>query len=199
MNLTIEQNKLLIRKFPFLLPRNVWTDKLSEDYDYTYIKGIGEVPEGWERLFLLYCKNMRKELIKYNYLDDFRFTQIKEKYGSMRLYNNGIPKDSNCDNLEYIYDHLSTYVCEYCGNPAKYISKGWVTQFCKECFVKSFPDENPDKTYFKKGNKKYKLIIHGFRNREEYKEEIPCKEYWDEYIKCLKMNDEQFLNYIIED
>ena len=32
----IEKNKELIKKYPFLLPRNVWTDKVPEDYDYSY-------------------------------------------------------------------------------------------------------------------------------------------------------------------
>ena len=32
-----EENKELIEKYPFLQPRNVFTDKVSGDYDYSYI------------------------------------------------------------------------------------------------------------------------------------------------------------------
>ena len=74
MNLTVEQNKLLIEKFPFLQPRSVWTDEISEDYDYSYINGVGDVPVGWEKLFLLFAKHLKLELDKYNYTDKFRFT-----------------------------------------------------------------------------------------------------------------------------
>ena len=86
LNLTKEENKMLIEYFPFLQPRNVWTDKIPEDYDYDYILGVGDLPYGWERLFLLYCKHLKVELDKFNFTDKFRFSQIKEKYGDMRLY-----------------------------------------------------------------------------------------------------------------
>ena len=45
----------LIQYFPFLYPRNVWTDKPIEDYGYDWCLGVDELPEGWIRLFLLYC------------------------------------------------------------------------------------------------------------------------------------------------
>ena len=33
LNLSKEENKLLVEYFPFLQPRNVWTDKIPENYD----------------------------------------------------------------------------------------------------------------------------------------------------------------------
>ena len=69
MELTVEQNKLLVERFPFLKPRNVWTGEFSEDYDYSYIVGVGDVPRGWERLFLLYCKHLRETLVETNFLE----------------------------------------------------------------------------------------------------------------------------------
>ena len=35
----------------------MWTGLPIKDWDYTYINGVGDLPEGWERLFLLFCKN----------------------------------------------------------------------------------------------------------------------------------------------
>ena len=29
-------NKTMIKSFPFLMPRNRWTDKIPENFDYTY-------------------------------------------------------------------------------------------------------------------------------------------------------------------
>ena len=191
LNLSKEENKLLVEYFPFLQPRNVWTDKILEDYDYDYILGVGDLPYGWERLFLLYCKHLKVELDKFNFTDKFRFSQIKEKYGDMRLYNNGYPKDSKCSDLEYIYSHLSTYVCQECGKPAKYESRGWIAQEC---------EEHKSDNSIKKGNRKYcvKLICYRAASGREERV-IPCKNYWDEYIKCLKMTKEKFLQYIMTD
>ena len=31
-----ESNQKLIERFPFLMPRNRWTGKVPEDYDYSY-------------------------------------------------------------------------------------------------------------------------------------------------------------------
>lgn len=191
LNLSKEENKLLVEYFPFLQPRNVWTDKIPEDYDYDYILGVGDLPYGWERLFLLYAKHLKVELDKFNFTNKFRFSQIKEKYGDMRLYNNGYPKDSKCLDLEYIYSHLSTYVCQECGKPAKYESRGWIAQEC---------EEHKSNNSGKKGNRKYcvKLICYRAASGREERV-IPCKNYWDEYIKCLKMTKEKFLQYIMTD
>ena len=176
----------LIQYFPFLLPRNVWTDKPIKDYQYDWCLGIDELPDGWARLFLLYCKHMRKELILYKYLDKFRFSQIKEKYGDMRLYNNGVPRDSKCSDLECIYSHLSTYVCQECGKPAKYITMGWVEQLCRDCFIKQYPNENPDKTYCKKGNRNYFCRIIGFdKDTGKYEISHPTLLYFLHHIVYL--------------
>lgn len=89
--MTQEDIKKLVERYPYLLPRNVWTDKLPEDYDYTYIKGL-EIPNGWRKLFFQMCEDIRQPLIDANYLDKFRFTQIKEKYNSLRCYHCGAPR-----------------------------------------------------------------------------------------------------------
>ena len=36
-----QRNKELIERYPYLLPHNIFTDKVPEDYDYSYINGIG--------------------------------------------------------------------------------------------------------------------------------------------------------------
>ena len=104
-----EQNKKLVEKYPFLLPRNVFTDKVDPDYDYSYIRGIGELPNGWEKLFLQMCEDLRKQLIKDNQLESFRFTQIKEKYNRMECYNNGCTEAAQMCLAKYSY--LSRILC----------------------------------------------------------------------------------------
>ena len=77
----IENNKELIEKYPFLLPRNVWTGKVSEDYDYSYTL-LDDMPEGWKNCFgEIMCEIIKDALVKNNYLEKYRISQIKEKYG----------------------------------------------------------------------------------------------------------------------
>ena len=64
-----KKNKALCKRYPFLIPRQVWTDKiiwLNKPYDWTL---KDEFPYGWWKSFgLQLCEELRNELIKYNYL-----------------------------------------------------------------------------------------------------------------------------------
>ena len=55
-------NKKLCEQFPYLVPRNVFTDKIPEDYDYDYIRGEYELPDGWFDLFLQMCEDIKQPL-----------------------------------------------------------------------------------------------------------------------------------------
>lgn len=200
MNLTLDQNKQLIKEFPFLRPCNVWTGELYDDYNYSYINGIGDLPRGWDRLFLLYCKYLKIELNKYDYITKFRFLQIKEKYGSMRLYNNGYPRDSKVSELDYIFEHLSTYICEDCGKVATYETPGWITVLCEGCYKNSYQSiyiEDP--TQNKIGRKSYFVRVRGYnKDLGYYKMKYDCRPYWKEYLALMKLNDDEFIKFIME-
>lgn len=136
-NEVIEKNKKLVEKYPFLLPRNVWTDKLIPDYDYEFTN-YDDIAIGWKigfGEFLL--EDLREALVKTNYLDKFRFTQIKEKYGSLRLYCNGCPEEVY-DVLQK-YEFISEYVCIYCGSPHACVvdDYGWYLPLCNDCWDKN--------------------------------------------------------------
>ena len=128
---TIEQNKMLCERYPFLLPRNLWTDEVNEDYDYSYIRGIEELPIGWRKLFLQMCEDIRQPLIDADYLDKFRFSQIKEKYNRMCCYNFGAPE--HVYDIIMKYEYISQFICQRCGKPATYETTGWYTSYCDEC------------------------------------------------------------------
>ena len=86
---TIQKNKALIERYPFLLPRNRWTGEVSKDYDYHYTE-FDAMPEGWRIAFgEQMCEEIREELIRADYLDKYRISQIKEKYGSLCWYDFG--------------------------------------------------------------------------------------------------------------
>lgn len=129
----VEQNKELILRYPFLLPRNVWTDKVDDDYDYSRTR-LDEVEEGWKELFLQMCEDIREPLIKADYLEKFRFSQIKEKYGTLRAYNFGAPKEVH--DIISKYERLSGETCIKCGAAATKISTGWISPYCDNCAEK---------------------------------------------------------------
>jgi hypothetical protein len=96
-------NKELIERYPFLIPRNVWSGKIVENYDYDnpdYIL-LDDMPDGWRKAFgEQMCEEIREELIKAQerdpeggyddgdkvvpYLQGYYPIQIKEKYGQLR-------------------------------------------------------------------------------------------------------------------
>ena len=94
-------NKELIKRYPFLLPRNRWTGEIPEDYDYSYTE-LDAMPDGWRNAFgERMCQEIRNALIEEDYLNEYRISQIKEKYGTLRWYDFGATRK--------VYDIISKY------------------------------------------------------------------------------------------
>lgn len=129
-----ELNKKLVEEFPFLLPRNRWTGEVHKDYDYSYTE-LRDLENGWAKAFGydLIC-DLKEVLVKTNCLDKYRITQIKEKYGTLRWYDYGAPKEV----LDIInkYEQLSYETCIHCGKPSEYVTLGWINYLCKDCLDK---------------------------------------------------------------
>jgi len=133
-----EYNRQLCAQYPWLLPRNRWTDKVVEDYDYSYTE-LDDLPEGWRIAFgEEICKEINDLLKKVNYENEYRILQIKEKYGSLRWYDDGVPKEISKDLYSVIakYERISARTCINCGAPATKISTGYILPFCEECAKK---------------------------------------------------------------
>ena len=125
-----ELNKLMIAEFPFLLPRNRWTDQPMEDYDYSYNEWQA-IALGWQINFgwrLLHELNILVQAMEHP--ENFRIEQIKEKFGEFRLYCNG-----NMDIYQLIDDYtaLSRTICIRCGKPATVASTSWISFYCDDC------------------------------------------------------------------
>ena len=132
-------NFLFCLKYPFYKARNVWTDK-SCGYTFTL---YDEIPEGWRKAFgKQLSKDLKKALVNAKQLKTFRFTQIKEKYGSLRLYCSGASDE--VWNVINHYESISTKYCIKCGKPAVYETKGYISYLCEECFDKIEPYYNQD-------------------------------------------------------
>ena len=75
----IAENKRLVEEYPFLIPRNRFTDEIPDDYDYTYTE-LDDMPDGWRKAFgEQMCAEIKEALGPDIY--DYRVIQIKEKYG----------------------------------------------------------------------------------------------------------------------
>lgn len=124
-------NKMMIETFPFLLPRNRWTGKVSEQFDYTYNE-MSSMPYGWAKAFgyEMLCEIYRA-LVEANYLEEYRIMDIKEKYGMLRWYDGGAPKPVFETIIQYI--NKSAHVCQACGKPATHMTQGWIGYFCRKC------------------------------------------------------------------
>lgn len=147
-----EYNEYLCMEYPFLIPRNKWTDKIDEDYDFSYTE-LDEFEEGWRTLGLNLCEEIKQELIKYEgAIDKFRILQIKEKFGFLHFYYNYEPKDSRIREIVSKYEEMSKRICGYCGAPATKITTGWFYPVCENCIPtnlngEKYPTIDIDKFY----------------------------------------------------
>lgn len=177
--------KKLIEDYPFLLPRNRFTDKIIEGYDYEVIEGEAGLPAGWFELFMQMCEDIKAPLVKADYLDKFRFSQLKEKYGSMRVYTFGAPQEVN--DVISKYEFLSQQVCCMCGKPAKYMTSGWICPFCEEHVSKftndlSTCDDIEIDTCF---------YINRYANSVSTEIKIDCSDEWARYLERVGETDER--------
>ena len=136
--------KRICKRYPFLIIRNWKTDKPIE-YPYTY---LDDMPDGWRRAFgKQMCEEIRKTLIKGNYLYAYRVMQVKSKWAELRWYDAGAPSSIYKELQDIIdkYTKLSRKTCICCGRPATKLSCGWIDPFCTECaekYLRSYTDLN---------------------------------------------------------
>lgn len=90
------------------------------------------MPIGWRKAFgLQMMKELKSALKRTHSMKVFRIMDIKEKYGELRFYCNGYNDD--IDDIIYKYSYISRYTCISCGKPAHFISKGWISPYCRDC------------------------------------------------------------------
>ena len=81
---------------------------------------------------------VKKDLEKQTFREEWRkpptqlvFTQIKEKYGTLRVYYNG--GDEYCGGIIAMAESMSAVSCEDCGVPGKMRDGGWIRTLCDGC------------------------------------------------------------------
>lgn len=75
--------------------------------------------------------------IKHNWKHEYpyQFTQIKEKFGGLRVYDTG--HDDTIFGMICMAEAMSHQICELCGHPARVCSSGyWLRTLCPACAEK---------------------------------------------------------------
>ena len=136
--LCYEYNKELCKKYPFLLPTDAWTGEsvcLDNEGNYTgEFSKLDELADGWRIKFgMELLEELSTELRRLDFFDKYRIDQIKEKYGGLRWYDNAC-----LYNIIDKYEEMSYKTCIDCGEPAEYMSTGYICPYCKKCANKHF-------------------------------------------------------------
>lgn len=75
-------NKELIKKYPWIQLRNVWTNE-ELDSEFTW---LDDLPEGWRKAFgLQMVEELDQILKKANCQEKYQVSQIKEKWRKIML------------------------------------------------------------------------------------------------------------------
>lgn len=108
-------------KFYFV---NLWSGRRDDPVDFEDV--MAEVPEGWRAIL----HKGFEEMFVLGW--DGGIRQIKEKFGSLRLY---VQNGSN--ELEEIISRMeeeTENVCSVCGAPKTKTANGWIRYYCDEHF-----------------------------------------------------------------
>lgn len=152
-DLVKKTNRELCERYPFLIPWNRWSGMLITEaenggfypgnqeavpeYDWEYTE-LDAMPTGWRKAFgEQMCEEIREALTEVGDLDRWRIVQLKEKYGGLRLYDNGYKASSRIPQIIDKYERISARTCIVCGKPATRITTGWICPYCDDCC----PDE----------------------------------------------------------
>ena len=115
-------NKKLIEEFPFLQVN-------PDDYSVTWLDFM---PDGWRKRFgIELCRELKKELVEHNLLEEFVILDVKEKWGRLDITAMYVT-DGVMEILD-AYEEYSRTVCCKCGKPATKISTGWICPWCDDC------------------------------------------------------------------
>jgi hypothetical protein len=125
--MTPEHDKYLCEKYPKL-----YAQRNGDPMSTLMCFGF-EVGDGWFSLI----DKLSAKLEKLNDTKDAKIEamQVKEKYGSLRFYINGVPIALDKEVYAAINEaeDESYKTCESCGKPGEPNDRGWISTLCPEC------------------------------------------------------------------
>lgn len=136
-------------------------------------KILSNMPKGWVDAFGdLLCEELSKVVS-----DDFTVVEVKEKYGSLRIYCGGTTSPEVW-RIIATYEFLSGYICCVCGKPdVPMVSTNWCSPYCGDCYYKHKIDDKP---YLEVITPKYwmpdEMTIHKYFNGEWIEEKTNISE-----------------------
>jgi hypothetical protein len=131
-----ELQNQLFEKYP-----EFFSNRLKSPTESCMSMGI-ECGNGWYDLINSICQIVeslnrnikeRNRLITGNNEEiiDFKFDQIKEKFGGLRAYYSG--GNDYIRGLVTMAETMSYKICEVCGNKGKPNKSGWISTLCDVC------------------------------------------------------------------
>lgn len=115
----------LIRDPPYLVNHD------GTPYDFSY-----DVGSGWDEILRNAFKQIAEVYEKAGAdFSEFSVSQIKEKFGALRIYTGALDADV-ADQVHKIIDEAeaeSGRTCEWCGEPGKARGGGWIKTLCDRC------------------------------------------------------------------
>jgi len=126
MNIKLE--KKLYKKYPKIFKQR----KLS-CRETAMCWGIS-TGDGWYWLIDNLCNTIQK-YIDTNGQDQVEAVQVKEKYGGLRFYIQGV--NNLIEGMIWLAESLSYKICEECGSTDRVTqTEGWISTLCKKCMDK---------------------------------------------------------------
>lgn len=165
-----------------LLPNSAHGEQLQLDIP---LFDKEDLPTGWQRGFAACLEEDLRKAIVENGVVNFKTVQIKEKFGTLRLYYN-VTYDGtkNADDaIEQVitaYEHISARTCIVCGAfPVPIADWGWLSPICKECYESNNLSRRPYKDVIVDSSRfDPRFKVHRYRPRqgEEETEEFDVSE-----------------------
>lgn len=112
----------LIEQYPWLNPREDWSDDYIQFEDGEYWTLIDNLPEGWKEGFI---EDMLAEidevLNEYDCVEDYRILDTMEWQGELKWKHAGFPFEAkdDLDKIVKLYKKVSMETCMECGRAGK--------------------------------------------------------------------------------
>jgi hypothetical protein len=88
-----------------------------------------ETGDGWFSLIDTLCETIQN-YIDNNHKAQVEFVQVKEKFGTLRIYDTGA--EDLIRGMLWFAGNMSATICDVCGKPGKLNDSGWLACRCEE-------------------------------------------------------------------
>ncbi len=111
---------------------------LIETYPGWFDEYVLQCGDGWFQLIIDLCEEIKQT---FGDIPNFKFSQVKEKFGGLRAYTN--PTSEKVYSIIHKYEVKSFTICEDCGAPGEHsVPNGtWIRTLCPTCVAEAARDK----------------------------------------------------------